>query len=54
MMPAGGFTSLPIASICLGLEFCGSLGISYYAILLGVSFVLSVAHGLVKVFFYSS
>lgn len=41
-----GVTNCPIASIFMGLEFCGSLGINYYAIVVGVSFVLSGYYGL--------
>ena len=41
-----GVTNCPIASIFMGIEFCGSLGINYYAIVVGVSFVLSGYYGL--------
>ena len=41
-----GVTNCPIASIFMGIEFCGSLGLNYYAIVVGVSFVLSGYYGL--------
>lgn len=41
-----GVTNCPIASIFMGIEFCGSSGINYYAIVVGVSFVLSGYYGL--------
>ena len=43
-----GVTNCPIASIFMGIEFCGSLGLNYYAIVVGVSFVLSGYYGVIQ------
>ncbi len=41
-----GVTNCPIASIFMGIELCGSMGIHYYVIVVAVSFVLSGYYGL--------